>query len=242
MKIIKRLLPVIFVAGLTVVIVLALCSQIMEREQADCWVNLEDAAQSINDKITTKFNDEIVKLHMLEALMLQENSFSLENVGSLHLDMFQPTTIFSRIDVFYPDGTVMSNGSSYYECKDYSFDDAADKGEHITTRLTDPKTGRESVYYVLPVARDGETCALLIGVIDAQSLSQVFYPTIYDGQASICIIDSENGNYIMDSWHDDLGNAYAQETRKRLKNYENIDLKDECRNHRTWLPYRPIWR
>ena len=111
MKILKRLLPVIFVAGFTVLISIMLYGKITMREQEECWANLESAAQSVNKEITTKFSDEIVKLHMVESMMLKDGNEEQERIDELHLDILQPTTIFSRIDVLYPDNTMLSNGS-----------------------------------------------------------------------------------------------------------------------------------
>ena len=185
MKIFKRLLPVIFVAGFTVLISIMLYGKITMREQEECWANLESAAQSVNKEITTKFSDEIVKLHMVESMMLKDGNEEQERIDELHLDILQPTTIFSRIDVLYPDNTMLSNGSKHRMFYDFSFENLAAAGEHITTRMTDPDSGDESIYYVLPVVKDGENCAILLGVIGVENLSQLFRPTIYDGNAKL---------------------------------------------------------
>lgn len=226
MKILKRLLPVIFVAGFTVLISIMLYGKITMREQEECWANLESAAQSVNKEITTKFSDEIVKLHMVESMMLKDGNEEQERIDELHLDILQPTTIFSRIDVLYPDNTMLSNGSKHRTFYDFSFENIAAAGEHITTRMTDPNSGDESIYYVLPVVKDGENCAILLGVIGVEKLSQLFRPTIYDGNANFCILDSNNGDFIMDSWHSELGNVYEDGTRERLANYDDVKLKE----------------
>ena len=75
--------------------------------------------------------------------------------------------------------------------------------------------------------------AVLAGVIASSTLKEEFHPSIYNGQASSCIVDSRDGNYVMDEWHDELGNAYTTPDRTKLKAYENISLKEEVKAQRT---------
>ena len=44
----------------------------------------------------------------------------------------------------------------------------------------------------------------------------------------------------MDQWHKELGNAYAMEKRKCLKDYENVDLKEETKAHNSILPINSV--
>ncbi len=94
-------------------------------------------------------------------------------------------------------------------------------------------TGKEAVYYFVPVKDNNETIAILAGVLEPSALVDKFRPSIYEGNASYCIVDSRDGNYVMDAWHDVLGNAYTTPTRKRLNGYENVDLKEDTKAQKT---------
>lgn len=231
---IKKMLPVIAIIGITVIVSFILYSNVTEREKDRCWQMLSDAAEAVDKEISMKFEDEIIKLNLVANIMVQEERWGIENVELLHLEVIQPTMIFSRIDILYPDNTaLLENGTFRVVYKDIPFEEVVAKGEHISARMTDFKTGKECVYYIIPVSKDDEVYAVLVGVIDLNNLSDFFQPTIYDGQANICIIDSKDGNYIMDNWHDELGNAFEDLERKRLKGYEDVDLKSDIKNQQT---------
>lgn len=235
MRRVKRLLPVIFVTGIIILISFLLYVKIMDYEKEECWQSLHEAAQSANKEITMKFQDEVVKLHLLKNLMLQDGNLQKEEIDYLHIDSVQPTTIFSRIDIIYPDNTVILNGNKKVSYDDVLFDDVLERGEHISSRKTDIETGEECVYYIIPVEENGEVLAILIGVINASDLPQIFRLTIYDGNAFCCIIDSVTGDFIMDNWHKKFENAYEilSVGRKRLKGYEDVDIIGLTKNLET---------
>lgn len=233
MKTIKRILPVICITGLIIVISLSLYREMVKRETKKCWDELHDTAQYISEEIQAKFQDELVKLHLFEAIMVQDDVFTIDDIDVLHLDTVQPTTIFSRVDVLFPDKTFYSKGTSRVLTQELSFDEIANTGEYLTTRQTDYSTGEECVYYVLPVIKEQKLLAVLIGMIDANSLSNVFQPDIYNEQANICLIDSKDGSYIMDSWHPELGNVYNDEEREKLDQYKDVNLQESLMNLET---------
>lgn len=130
MKLLKRLLPVVFIALITVIISFALCNEMMRHEEEMAWQELSTTGQSTVRRIQIKFQDEAVKLHLLENIM-KDNGAEMDKV-LLHLDTIQPTTMFSRIDVLYPDGTIFSNDQTIRTEKNIDFEKVAAKGEYMT--------------------------------------------------------------------------------------------------------------
>lgn len=233
MKTMKQILPVVFITGFIVLTSLLLYHVMMKHEEERSWDELSSTAQYISSEISSKFQDEIVKLHLIETIMIQDDVLSPEDIDTLHLDTIQPTTIFSRIDILFPDNTLVSNQTTRKLDNGLAFDEIVEKGEYLTNRMTDFQTGEECIYYVLPVSKNEELIAVILAMVDAESLSGIFQPTIYNDYSNICLIDMEDGNYIMDSWHDELGNAYEEEARKKVKGYEDVDLQSELKHGKT---------
>lgn len=210
-----------------------LYSYVMKNEEKRSWQELSTTAQDVSAEFETKFNDEIAKLHLIKTIMISNDILTVENIDFLYLDKIQPNTIFTRIDIVYPDNTLISNGKELILNENIKFNDFKTSSEYLTDRKTDFITGEPCIYYLLPVMEQEEISAMIIGVIDTKELSEIFKPMIYNGEANICIIDSKDGNYIMDSWHKELGNAYEMEERERLEGYENVDFKNDIKSLQT---------
>lgn len=230
MKTIKRLIPAAAVISFTMLVSIFMYTKVLEYEQQQCWQELAGTAQTVKEEISTKFQDEIIKLHLMEEIIVSNEIFSQENIEKLYLDIVQPTTIFSRIDILYPDNTIVSNGTTILTDGNVDFNEMVKSGEHMSRRKTDFITGKEYVYYILPIDNEGQISAILIAALDTSSLPQIFQPTIYNGEADVCIVDAIDGSYIMDSWHETLGNVYNDEKRKMMRGYEHVNAQDALRN------------
>ena len=71
----------------------------------------------------------------------------------------------------------------------------------------------------MPVKRDGETIAILYGVVLLQELSRNYQIDLYNGNAFLLLVDGNNGDILLDTWHDSLGNISELRGRKMLKGY-----------------------
>lgn len=228
MQVQRKMVPVLGVMLATLFIFQMLYRVVLQQEKQQCWQELSTTAEYISGEIREKVQDEIDSLHLIRQVMLRQEFFQPEQAEQLYVQYFQPTTIFSEILVLYPDGTLYTPGGTSQPELPASFAQLAEAGEHITLRQN--CEGDPCVYYVLPVAQQEQTRAVLFGRIRSEDLSEVFQPVIYNGQANICIVDARDGSYVMDSWHETLGNAFEMQDRKKLRGYENVDMVAAMRN------------
>lgn len=233
-KFIKKLILPVLIIAVTVILSVNTYHKVLHMEEEICWDTLEATADNINNEIQIRFKDNIAILKLVANAMIQEGRVESYDAISEHINDFQKMTIFSRIDVIYPDNTVLMQSGEKIKIGDgFSYEEVAAEGEHISNRKTDIENGKEVVYYFVPVEKEGQTLALLVGVIDCESLPDIFKTTAYNGEAFSCLIDYKDGSFIMDDWHEKLGNLYEMKQRKMLKGYEDVDLIDDVSKAKT---------
>lgn len=233
MKITRHILPAIGITTIIASLLIVLYQGIYRYARDKCWQDLSNTATQITKEIAVEFNDDIAKLHIMENTLLDNDLKNKDCLNSLYLDQVLPTTTFSRIDIWYPDNTVVSSNHKYPLYQKVNFDKIANIGEHMSTRTIDPISNNESVYYLIPLQKDDSTLAILIGVIDLKEIANHFKPIIYNGNGYICVIDSRDGSFIIDNWHDSLGNAYDLKGREMARGYEDTDTKKIISNLET---------
>ena len=130
-------------------------------------------------------------------------------------------TFVSTVALLRPDGTLLlTDGARYDVSGTFDFETEAARGAYISDRETSYFAPEKLVVRnVMPVKRDGETIAILYGVVLLQELSRNYQIDLYNGNAVLLLVDGNNGDILLDTWHDSLGNLSELRGRKMLKGY-----------------------
>ena len=145
----------------------------------------------------------------LDSVLRIMNTFSLDK------------TFVSTVALLRPDGTLLLTDGARYDVSDtFDFETEAARGAYISDRVTSYFAPEKLVVRnVVPVKRDGETIAILYGVVLLQELSRNYQIDLYNGNAFLLLVDGNNGDILLDTWHDSLGNISELRGRKMLKGY-----------------------
>ena len=130
-------------------------------------------------------------------------------------------TFVSTVALLRPDGTLLlTDGTRCDVSGTFDFETEAARGAYISDRETSYFAPEKLVVRnVVPVKRDGETIAILYGVVLLQELSRNYQIDLYNGNAFLLLVDGNNGDILLDTWHDSLGNLSDLSGRKMLKGY-----------------------
>ena len=79
----------------------------------------------------------------------------------------------------------------------------------------------------IPVVIDGKTVAMLYGVVDLETLPARLDVSAYGGQASIYFADGTTGDFIVDTWHNSLGNVTEMSGRTVKRGYSSSQLQED---------------
>ena len=131
----------------------------------------------------------------LDSVLRIMNTFSLDK------------TFVSAVALLRPDGTLLLTDGAHYDVSDtFDFEKEAARGAYISDSVTSYFAPEKlEVRNVVPVKRDGETIAILYGVVFLQELSRNYQIDPY-GNALLLLVDGNNGDILLDTWHDSLGN------------------------------------
>lgn len=141
-------------------------------------------------------------------------------------------TFVSTVALLRPDGTLLLTDGTRYDVSDtFDFETEAARGAYISDRVTSYFAPEKLVVRnVVPVKRDGETIAILYGVVLLQELSRNYQIDLYNGNAVLLLVDGNNGDILLDTWHDSLGNLSDLRGRKMLKGYTYEETMEKIPN------------
>ena len=187
--------------------------------------------QIAKDIVETANADQTILSAMAELIAGQDerdNDAVLRIMKSFSLS----ETFVSTVALLRPDGTLLlTDGARYDVSGTFDFETEAARGAYISDRVTSYFAPEKLVVRnVVPVKRDGETIAILYGVVLLQELSRNYQIDLYNGNAFLLLVDGNNGDILLDTWHDSLGNLSDLRGRKMLKGYTYEEAMEKIPN------------
>ncbi len=229
-----RMVPVILLVALTLVLSIIVYNRMMTSERDTCWQRLKIATESTAGKIQVRITDNLNFLDAVSDSYILTHHLEYEKDVGNYLNSVMEKTIFERISVVLPDGIMLTqSGERIHAEGELNYDALVAKGTHISPRISDPFINKDVIYCFTPVENDGEVIALLCGTINCETLHQYFEVFTYRNQNSqMFLIDCSDGNYLIDNWHDELGNVYDNQWREGMDG-EMVDIATPVLNRET---------
>ena len=202
--------------------------EVTQRSFDELTTATKELAKDINNATRT---DQTILSAMAELIAGQDED-DLDSVLRIMNTFSLDKTFVSAVALLRPDGTLLLTDGARYDVSDtFDFETEAARGAYISDRVTSYFAPEKLVVRnVVPVKRDGETVAILYGVVLLQELSRNYQIDLYNGNAFLLVVDGNNGDILLDTWHDSLGNLSDLRGRKMLKGYTYEETMEKIPN------------
>ena len=190
--------------------------EVTQRSFDELTTATKQLAKDINNAART---DQIILSAMAELIAGQDED-DLDSVLRIMNTFSLSEPFVSTVALLRPDGTLLTDGARYDVSGAFDFETEAARGAYISDRVTSYFAPEKLVVRnTVPVVRDGETIAILYGMVPLQELSRSYKTDLYGGNAFVLIVDGNTGDILVDTWHNTLGNLSDLSGRKMLMGY-----------------------
>ena len=220
------------VGALLVVILVGIASVVMTNhiaavERERCFDRLYEEGSDVATYIEHVVAHDREELKLLAALVAQSEEVTDPKLWQL-LSSFKAVGFMSKIGLLLPDDTLVYGTGQKLNVKGkLSFDSEAALGAHISARSTslfDPN--KYVLRHFVPVERAGQVVGMLYGLVVLDQLPISMSSLPYTGKGAIFLIESDTGNYLIDTWHQGpLGNIWQKGERELASGYNFADFK-----------------
>lgn len=162
----------------------------------------QDAAQNIqkameNDREYLERAAKVVAQYPLaDSEQMRTILSELGNIGTV-----------SDIEVLVPGDRLLTKNGTVDASGKLSFQDISKKGTHISRRSKDLTQPDQTVLrYYVPVQKNGQTAAVLCGVMDLSTWTENFVVKGYGTEMQLFVMEGDSGDFLMDTWRGSLGN------------------------------------
>ncbi len=229
-----RMVPMLLVALLLALLSVGIYQGMIRRETDGCWQGLTMATRDVEREMQLSISDNLNMLDLAAEAILLKADLDYDVSVLEYLSTVQQRTLYDRIDVIFPDGNILlQNGQYVTDEGRISYAELLEKGPHLSTRRNDPHTGTEVIYYFAPIEDEGKDRGILIGMVECETLGELFASGHYSNRSKVFLIDQRDGSFLLDTWHDVFGNIQDLGSRELLAEYKDIDFVQDILSGKT---------
>lgn len=209
----------------TVITVILLCAVFLSMV-AFFYVQAEDEAYEMLHIQTKQIKDDI----QLQMISDRENLATMANFAaklykdgedySLLFESFKPIGLIENIGILDSNNVFHTKAGNMDLNEKISFYEEAEKGAYISGRIKDLTIADyEIIRSAVPVRVDDETVGVLYGVIKLDAIKSRYNSMAEELEAQLFIYETESGDLVVDTVHDELGNISFLKDRVYNKGY-----------------------
>ena len=209
---------------------LAASLEINRKATNACFGTLDDVTAQVAADLRASVSGDREQLEVIADLLAQHDTMDSDIVRR-HLSSFQQRGTISSVGLLLPDGRlILGSGVEAEADSTLDYADELQRAPYISGAIT-AADGSDRAFYcqAVPVRRDGETLGILYGFVNLSDLARELTVTAFDGNVQIYVADGETGDFLIDTWHDTLGNIFDSElmSRKTKRGYDFLQMKQD---------------
>lgn len=249
-KQLSQLMPTLVVLILILALTVTTYNISLKQEEEECWNRLENASEAIIQSIQSRVNDDLNYLRLIGKDFSNEDHLPTYEEYRDRFATFEDVSLFERVDLLMKNNTLYTMHGDVQQIYSNDFLILNSTAEYMDLVHTDTLTNERSVNYYVPILQNDSVVAYLVGVIQCDALDEKFYTPILNGKTHNLIIDTTDGQVVMDNKNMNIDNIASDTDFKLLASKKNVvkainSLKSgvvtfKKENINQYLIYKPV--
>lgn len=198
-KQINQLLPTLLVMILILALTVTTYNISFKQEEESCYNRLENASNAIIQSIQNRMQDDLNYLRLIGKDFSNEDHLPTYEEYTSRLSTFEDVSLFERVDLLMQNNTMYTMHKDAQQIQSNDFLTLDFNAEYMDLAHIDSMTNKKSVNYYVPIKQNESVVAYLVGVIQCDTLDEQFYTQIYNGKTQNLIIDTTDGQVVMNN-------------------------------------------
>lgn len=249
-KQLTQLMPTLVVMVLILSLTVATYNISLRQEEEECFNRLENASEAMVQSIKNRVNDDLNYLRLIGKDFSNEDHLPTYEEYKARLSTFEDVSLFERVDLLMKNNTLYTMHDEVQQIYTNEFLVLNSAAEYMDLVHTDTLTNKRSVNYYVPILQNETVVAYLVGVLQCDTLDDQFYTKILNGKTHNSIIDTTDGQVVMDNQDLNIDNIASDTDFKLLSPKKNVlkqihSLKSgafasEKNGEKKYFVYKPV--
>ena len=249
-KQLTQLMPTLVVMVLILALTVATYNISLRQEEEECFNRLENASETMVQSIKNRVNDDLNYLRLIGKDFSNEDHLPTYEEYKDRLSTFEDVSLFERVDLLMKNNTLYTMHDEVQQIYTNEFLELNSTAEYMDRVHTDTLTNKRSVNYYVPIQQNETVIAYLVGVFQCDTMDDQFYTKILNGKTHNSIIDTTDGQVVMDNQDLNIDNIASDTDFKLLLPKKNVLKKihslksgafaSEKNGEKKYFVYKPV--
>lgn len=249
-KQLTQLMPTLVVMVLILALTVATYNISLRQEEEECFNRLENASETMAQSIKNRVNDDLNYLRLIGKDFSNEDHLPTYEEYKDRLSTFEDVSLFERVDLLMKNNTLYTMHDEVQQIYTNEFLVLNSTAEYMDRVHTDTLTNKRSVNYYVPIQQNETVIAYLVGVFQCDTMDDQFYTKILNGKTHNSIIDTTDGQVVMDNQDLNIDNIASDTDFKLLLPKKNVLKKihslksgafaSEKNGEKKYFVYKPV--
>lgn len=221
-KQLTQLMPTLVVMVLILALTVATYNISLRQEEEECFNRLENASETMVQSIKNRVNDDLNYLRLIGKDFSNEDHLPTYEEYKDRLSTFEDVSLFERVDLLMKNNTLYTMHDEVQQIYTNEFLELNSTAEYMDRVHTDTLTNKRSVNYYVPIQQNETVIAYLVGVFQCDTMDDQFYTKILNGKTHNSIIDTTDGQVVMDNQDLNIDNIASDTDFKLLSPKKNV--------------------
>lgn len=245
-----QLMPTLVVMVLILALTVATYNISLRQEEEECFNRLENASETMVQSIKNRVNDDLNYLRLIGKDFSNEDHLPTYEEYKDRLSTFEDVSLFERVDLLMKNNTLYTMHDEVQQIYTNEFLVLNSTSEYMDRVHTDTLTNKRSVNYYVPIQQNETVIAYLVGVFQCDTMDDQFYTKILNGKTHNSIIDTTDGQVVMDNQDLNIDNIASDTDFKLLLPKKNVLKKihslksgafaSEKNGEKKYFVYKPV--
>lgn len=217
-----QLMPTLVVMVLILALTVATYNISLRQEEEECFNRLENASETMVQSIKNRVNDDLNYLRLIGKDFSNEDHLPTYEEYKDRLSTFEDVSLFERVDLLMKNNTLYTMHDEVQQIYTNEFLVLNSTSEYMDRVHTDTLTNKRSVNYYVPIQQNETVIAYLVGVFQCDTMDDQFYTKILNGKTHNSIIDTTDGQVVMDNQDLNIDNIASDTDFKLLLPKKNV--------------------
>lgn len=187
-------------------------------EKARCFQRLNSYVANISQVVAQDMQGDQAYLASIGRVLSRQDLTDYEAVGNF-LNAMDGAKVVTRLELLLSGDLLLGDDGSLTDVSGQrSFAQEAERGSHICWQKGETE-GSIILRQCVPIEQNGETAAVLCGIVDLTRIPNLFYAQEYGTEMQLYILERSSGQFLLDTWHDKLTTRTSLRGRKPARGY-----------------------